>query len=125
MRKAIRDKLIEEVGNDVGDRVYEAYMAGPDTEKPYIVLKLGSEMETNIRHGFDVEVQVWVYTHRTNFGAVDTILRKVINALNEEELEDDEFVFRLRYMGMIEDSYDDDWDALFRRADFETEVIRN
>lgn len=124
MRDAIRDVLIEEI-EELDDRVMEAFMAGPEVEKPYVVVSLGGDAGTNIRYGFDLPVLIWPYVEKTKFGAVDALADKIRAALLGRDLvTKDGFVFRLRYVGSGEDFYDDEWKALTRRLDFETEVIR-
>jgi len=123
MRNAIRDRIIEEV-EDFGARVYEPYMPDANTEKPYAVIVMGGEAETNMRYGFDVPVRVWVYVDKTSFSDVDSLLAKVINALNGVELEADDLKFGLRYTGSTDDTYDETWKALTRQANFVTETIR-
>jgi len=124
MRDAIRDRLIQMVTEFQG-RVFETFMAGPEVEKPYAVIVIGGESRTNMRYGFDVPVQVWPYVDVTSFKSVDGLVAKIVDALVNVDLEtSDGMVFRLRYVGSGDDFYDNEWQALTRRLDFETEVIR-
>lgn len=124
MRKAIRQRLIYMIPEFDG-RVLDAYMPTPSTVKPYAVLKFGGEVQSNIRYGFDLPVEVWPYVEMTKFANVDMLASKIVSALNRVDLVSSEGQgFRLRYVGSGEDFYDHEWRALTRVQRFETEIIR-
>lgn len=124
MRDAIRDRLVQKLP-EVGNRVMEPFMAGPTVEKPYIVIVFGGDVGTNIREGFDIPIRVWPYVDKTKFGNVDAIANKIRSELMGRTLvTKDGYVFRLRYTGSGDDYYDPEWQALTKRLDFVTEVIR-
>lgn len=139
MRRTIRTHLIENVPS-VNGRVYEPYIASPSTERPYLVVKMVGESSTNIRYGFDVPLQIWLYTDRANFYDMDQLATEVANALAYTELVrpavyeaveggdpilvKPEFTFYLLYSGASMDFYDEDWQAYVRRLSFRTSIIR-
>ena len=124
MRRAIRRKLIDSIPSIAG-HVYEPYNASETTPKPYLVVKQAGEYLTNTRMGFDLVFQVWAYTDRTSQVEVDTLLAEVVNALVGTDLTTESgLVFQLRYIGSISDFYDDNLQALTRRASFVTEIVR-
>ena len=124
MRNAIREKLVESICELKG-HVFEPFMAGPNTEKPYVVVTIGGEATTNMRYGFDLPVRIWPYVERTSFKEVDDLAKKIRDALLGKDLTTKcGLVFRLRYVGSGEDFYDPEWDALTRRLDFVTDVVR-
>lgn len=124
MRKAIRNRLLDKI-TSVGERVYEPHMAGPQVDKPYIVIKFGGSVPTNMRYGFNLPIEVWLYVDRTSFGGLDAMERLVVNSLVNVDLKTtDSQVFSLLYTGSSPDYYDDDWKALTRRLSFVTNGIR-
>lgn len=124
MRVALRNKLVAKIP-EVGGRVYEPFMAGPTTAKPYIVLKAGGENDSKMRYGFDVPFEVWMYVDRTSQVVLDELGDKIINVLNRKETKTATgYVFSLAYDGCSEDFYDEDWKALTRRLDFSTVRVR-
>lgn len=125
MRKSIRTRLMSQI-SVLKDRVIEPHMASADQEKPYAVVLIGDESGTNIREGFDLNVQVWVYVERTTFSNIDALADSVILALNKIDLVTASGKrFRLRYTGSPSgDVYDPEWKALTKRLDFVTESIR-
>lgn len=124
MRDAIRTRILNEV--NAITNVYQPFMPGPETEKPFAVVKMGTEGATNMRYGFDVPVQVWVYVDPTSFATLDGLLRDVIDALVGKDLvTGDGEVFRLRCSGGLgEDFFDEEWNALTRYVMFGTETVR-
>jgi hypothetical protein len=124
MRKAIRQRLIDKIP-EVAGRVYEPYMAGPSTKKPYIVLKYGGDIATGMRYGFEVPFEVWLYCERTTFKELDVLESKAIRALLGVDLvSSSDQTFSLKYNGSSSDFYDEDWKALTRQLDFRTNRIR-
>jgi hypothetical protein len=120
MRRAIRNRLLATIA-DVGKRIYEPFVPGPATVKPYIVVKKGGDIATNMRYGFEVPFEIWLYCDRTSFVELDSLQSKVVIALDEVELETaGGQKFELKFIGASEDYYDDDWQALTRRLDFRT-----
>lgn len=123
MRKAVRARLVAQVSS-LGGRIYEPTMAGPSTTKPYAVVKMSGESPTNIRQGFTVTLEVWIYTDRLSFEGVDTIVRSTIDALVSTDFTTaGGEVFSLRFVGAGADFYDDDWQAIGRQLLFETVSI--
>lgn len=139
MRAAIRRRLCKKIP-EFGDRVFDASIPGPETEKPYAVLRFGGESQSNIRMGFSIPVYVWPYVEVTNFSDVDRYVSRIIDALidtdlvvgsvdengdeDESDRGDEGYVFELVYRGTSDDVYDEVWKALTKQITFGTEVIR-
>lgn len=124
MRKAIRNKLILALP-EISGRVYETSMAGPNTTKPYAVVKSGGDVQTGMRYGFDVPMEVWLYCDRTSYEDLDALETKTIRALMRKELTtSSNLMFSLEYIGSSQDFYDMDWKALARQLRFRTSRIR-
>ena len=60
MREAIRQALIDGVP-EVESRVYEPFAAGPETEKPYLIVRETAEEDNTEWAGFRGRVEVWPY----------------------------------------------------------------
>ena len=124
MRAAIRTQLISKV-TAVGGRVYEPYIAGATTQKPYIVVKFAGEKETKMRRGFDLPYEVWLYDVKTTMKNLDSMQASVVNALSEVVLTTaGGKKFELQYAGCGEDFLDPDLESYTRRLDFKTVTIR-
>ncbi|MBE3576881.1 MAG: hypothetical protein IMX00_04245 [Limnochordales bacterium] len=119
MRAAIRQRLVEAIPA-VGGRVYEPQAAGPDVEKPYLVVRQGVESEENPWAGFRRIIEVWPYVARTTFQRVDELANQVIQALNGQLLSTDAGeAFTCQYMGTVgADTVDTEWDAITRGLQF-------
>ena len=108
MRATIRRRLMGSV-RVVNGRVFEPYVAKPNTQRPYLVLKALGERDAKISVGFDVLFEVWVYVDRTSQVEVDDLVDSVVLALNRQELETVRgHKFELRYEGCSSDYYDPD-----------------
>lgn len=120
MRKAIRTRLLNTV-SDVSGRVYEPFVPGPSTEKPYFVVKRAGDVPTRMKYGFEVPFEVWLYCDRTSLSELDSLQSKVVKSLNRVDLQTaGGQTFALEFRGASEDYYDEDWKALTRRLDFRT-----
>lgn len=125
MRSAIRQRLLNRL-TEVGTRVYEPHMGGPNVQKPFVIVKMGGETKSSsMKYGYDLPVEVWVYTDITSHGVGDALVSEVVNALGGIELTSSlGQKFTLRYAGSSGDFEDEDWEALTRRIDFTTARVR-
>jgi len=120
MREAIRQQLIDLVP-EIGGKVYEPHAARATTQKPYLVLRQGVDMEESPWAGFRRIIEVWPYVARTTFQQVDDLAAKVVAALDKQLLTDAGTgeVFTCRYLGTVgQDFVDEDWDAITRGLRF-------
>lgn len=119
MRASIRNKLINHVP-EIGERVYEPHAAGPKTEKPYIVIRQGVDVEDTPWTQFRRIIEIWPYISRTSFKSVDALAQKVIKALDKELLATEEGdVFSCLYLGAAgPDVVDDEWGVITRGLRF-------
>ncbi len=114
MREAIRQALIDGVP-EVEGRVYEPFAAGPETEKPYIIVRETAEEDNTEWAGFRGRVEVWPYVEQGSLKDVDDLSKKIAIALNMQLLEgDDGDALTCIHDGSGEDIVDEDWDALTR-----------
>ena len=114
MREAIRQALIDGVP-EVEGRVYEPFVAGPETEKPYLIVRETAEEDNTEWAGFRGRVEVWPYVEQGSLKDVDDLSKKIALALNMQLLEgDDGDALTCIHDGSGEDIVDEDWDALTR-----------
>ena len=114
MREAIRQALIDGVP-EVESRVYEPFAAGPETEKPYLIVRETADEDNTEWAGFRGRVEVWPYVEQGSLKDVDDLSKKIALALNMQLLEgDDGDALTCIHDGSGEDIVDEDWDALTR-----------
>ena len=114
MREAIRQALIDGVP-EVEGRVYEPFAAGPETEKPYLIVRETAEEDNTEWAGLRGRVEVWPYVEQGSLKDVDDLSKKIALALNMQLLEgDDGDALTCIHDGSGEDIVDEDWDALTR-----------
>ena len=114
MREAIRQELIDGVP-EVEGRVYEPFAAGPETEKPYLIVRETAEEDNTEWAGFRGRVEVWPYVEQGSLKDIDDLSKKIALALNMQLLEgDDGDALTCIHDGSGEDIVDEDWDALTR-----------
>nr|DAG84085.1 MAG TPA: hypothetical protein [Caudoviricetes sp.] len=114
MREAIRQALIDGVP-EVEGRVFEPFAAGPETEKPYLIVRETAEEDNTEWAGFRGRVEVWPYVEQGSLKDVDDLSKKIALALNMQLLEgDDGDALTCIHDGSGEDIVDEDWDALTR-----------
>lgn len=114
MREAIRQALIDGVP-EVEGRVFEPFAAGPETEKPYLIVRETAEEDNTEWAGFRGRVEVWPYVEQGSLKDVDDLSKEIAVALNMKLLEgDDGDALTCIHDGSGEDIVDEDWDALTR-----------
>lgn len=114
MREAIRQALIDGVP-EVEGRVFEPFAAGPETEKPYLIVRETAEEDNTEWAGFRGRVEVWPYVEQGSLKDVDDLSKEIAVALNMKLLEgDDGDALTCIHDGSGEDVVDEDWDALTR-----------
>jgi hypothetical protein len=123
MRDAIREKLLEDIDSLKG--VWQPNMADKNTELPYAVVKIGTEIESNIRHAFNRSIDIWIYTEREDYNKLDALVIECIKSLNDVELiTEDDIVFGLEYTGSSPDGfYDPELQALTKTVTFTQGMI--
>lgn len=124
MRNAIRNKIINNV--TALKQVYQPSMPTKDSEKPYAVVKMESEIRTELPHSFNREIQVWIYDNRSDFNDLDSIAESIIDCLTSEDIiTANNKVFHLTCLGIGVDDYPDpELEAVTKRIDFEYSFIR-
>lgn len=114
MREAILQALIDGV-SEVEGRVYEPFAAGPETEKPYLIVRETAEEDNTEWAGFRGRVEVWPYVEQGSLKDVDDLSKEIAIALNMKLLEgDDGDALTCIHDGSGEDIVDEEWDALTR-----------
>lgn len=114
MRDAIRQALIDGVP-EVEGRVFEPFAAGPETEKPYLIVRETAEEDNTEWAGFRGRVEVWPYVEQGSLKDVDDLSKEIALALNMQLLEgDDGDALTCIHDGSGEDIVDEEWDALTR-----------
>jgi len=118
MRMAIRQLLVDNV-KAVDGRVYEPHAAGPNTQKPYLVLREGVQDPEADWAAFSTVVEVWPYVKRTTFQQVDTLANSIINALHRARFSHAGEEYLVDYLGSAgQDFVDEEWDAITRGLRF-------
>lgn len=118
MRYSIRELLINNI-TTINNRVYEPSAAGPQIEKPYIVLRAGVQSESDPYKDFTTVYEIWPYVKRTTFQNVDSLSKDVITALHRKTFIINSIPHYIEYTGTItEDIVDKEWDALTRGLRF-------
>lgn len=123
MRAEIRQKLIGSIP-DIAGRAYEPYVAGADTQKPYLVVRQGVATDDTQWLGTQSIVEVWPYIKRTSFEKVDDLVDKVIGVLDKKTISASGEVYLCLYLGSSgEDIVDVEWDAITRGLRFAAVII--
>lgn len=120
MRQAIYQELINEI-TEIDGRCFEPHAAERSTPKPYLVIRQGVDAEDTPWMGFRRVIEVWPYVSRTTFKSVDSLVQKVVNALEDQLLTDPDTgdVFTCKFLGSIgTDVVDEEWDAITRGLRF-------
>ena len=126
MRAAVRAKLSSQI-SAIGSRVLDPHAAGPQTTKPFIVVRQGIESEDSNWSGFRRIIEIWPYIDETSFQEVDALVKNVKDALEKQLLTDAVTgeVFTCRYAGSdTQDYVDKDWKALTRCLRFEVYALQ-
>lgn len=116
MRNAIRQLLIDDISIK---GIWEPSAAGPNLEKPYLVIREGVQSESDPYKDFTTVYEVWPYTKRTTFKNVDNLANEVISALHRKRFDVGDVPHYIEYTGSLSDDIvDDEWDALTRGLSF-------
>jgi len=117
MREAIREALT--VIAEVGERVFEPHAAGADTEKPYIVISMGQDVDESDWAGFRRGIEIWPNVARTSFVNVDSLAQSIIETLSEPLTTESGGTFSCIYEGVVgDDVVDVEWDIITRGLRF-------
>ena len=117
MREAIREALTAIA--EVGERVFEPHAAGADTEKPYIVISMGKDVDESDWAGFRRDIEIWPNVARTSFVSVDSLAQSIIETLSEPLTTESGGTFSCIYEGVVgDDVVDVEWDIITRGLRF-------
>lgn len=117
MREAIREALTAIA--EVGERVFEPHVAGADTEKPYIVISMGKDVDESDWAGFRRDIEIWPNVARTSFVSVDSLAQSIIETLSEPLTAESGGTFSCIYEGVVgDDVVDVEWDIITRGLRF-------
>lgn len=118
MRAEIRNLLVESV-HSISGRVYEPSAAGPQLEKPFLVLREGVQSADEPYAGYTTIYEVWPYVERTTFQNVDRLAEEVVSAIDKIRFNSNDIPNFIEYTGTItDDIVDEDWDVLTRGLRF-------
>lgn len=118
MRKELRQLLVDGV-QTVSNRVYEPSAAGPELEKPFLVLREGVQNADEPYAAYTTAYEVWPYVERTTFQNVDNLSKEVITAIDKKRFDVDGVPHLVEYTGSItDDIVDDEWNVLTRGLRF-------
>jgi len=118
MREAIRQLLVNNIP-EIRGRVYEPHAAGPNIEKPYLVLREGIQDPEADWAAFSTIVEVWPYVRRTTFQQVDSLANAIINTLHRVRFSHAGEEYLVDYVGSASpDFVDEEWDAITRGLRF-------
>lgn len=120
MREDIRLILANAIP-DVEGRVLEPSVAGKDEEKPFLVVREGTQDPGDPYSGFATIVEVWPFVSQTSFRKVDALSQKVIEALHQKRFDSSTGEpFFVQYIGTAgDDVADDEWQAYTRGLRFQ------
>lgn len=120
MRSAIRNAIKEYIPEFVD--VFEPSVPNRNTEKPYAVIQQVNDNESvQGAIGSERKINIWIYNDRTSFKELDSMQKKIIEAINFKPLFDDETKkhFTCIYKGVTSsDVNDPDWDIIARPLSF-------
>lgn len=120
MRSAIRNAIKEYIPEFVD--VFEPSVPNRNTEKPYAVIQQVNDSESvQGAIGSERKINIWIYNDRTSFKELDSMQKKIIEAINFKPLFDDETKkhFTCIYKGVTSsDVNDPDWDLIARPLSF-------
>lgn len=120
MRSAIR-KAIKEAIPELVD-VFEPSVPNRATEKPYAVIQQLNDSESvQGAVGSERKISIWIYNDRTSFKELDSMQKRVVEAINFRSLHDEETnkYFTCIYKGVTSsDINDPDWDIIARPLSF-------
>lgn len=120
MRSAIRNEIKEYIPEFVD--VFEPSVPNRNTEKPYAVIQQVNDSESvQGAIGSERKINIWIYNDRTSFKELDSMQKKIIEAINFKPLFDDETKkhFTCIYKGVTSsDVNDPDWDIIARPLSF-------
>jgi len=119
MRGKIRQLLITGV-SEVQGRVYEPHAPGPQTQKPFLVLREGAQDAEADWAAFSTIIEVWPYAARTTFQQVDLLANKVLGSLHRTRFSEPGEQYLIDYLGSVgEDIVDAEWDVITRGLRFQ------
>jgi len=119
MREAIRQLLVNNIP-EIQGRVYEPHVAGPNIEKPYLVLREGVQDPEADWSAFSTIIEVWPYVKRTTFQQVDALVNAIINLLHRTRFTHNGEEYLVDYLGSVgQDFVDEEWDAITRGLRFQ------
>lgn len=118
MRAGIRKKLIDSIP-ELKD-CYEPTVPDKKTLKPYIVVLQGADDKQNDPTSYSRGIQIWLYDKRLTFNTLDSLMEKVIEALDLQTItEDTGESYTCVFNGTVgDDVVDEEWDAIARGLKF-------
>lgn len=117
MREAIRNALIEAIP-EVQGRIFEPHTATADTQKPYLIVREMAEDDNTAWAGYRARIEIWPYCEQTSYVEVDSLAKKISNALDKQLLGTNTDTITCIADGMSDDTVDEEWDALTRCVNF-------
>ncbi|BAH06776.1 hypothetical protein [Clostridium kluyveri] len=118
MRDGIREKLLDSIPEL--KECYEPTVPDKSTEKPYAVILQGSDDKQNNPTSYSRGIQIWLYDKRLTFNTLDSLMEKVIAALDLQTItKDTGESYTCVFNGTIgDDVIDEEWDAIARGLKF-------
>lgn len=118
MRAGIRKKLLDSIPELKG--CYEPTVPNKTTDKPYAVVLQGSDDKQNNPINYKRTIEIWLYEKRLTFLNLDSLMEKVIAALDLQTItEDSGESYTCTFNGTIgQDVIDEEWDAIARGLQF-------
>lgn len=126
-RDAVREYLVTNCPSVTGG-FFQPQIADATTTKPFGVVRMGAE-SAEFRQGHTKTIQVAVHCDREDYNTLDSLVRSVVNALNDVmvpagSISGVNLYVHLIHTGTTADWHDDDRRTIFKIAEFETKLAR-
>jgi hypothetical protein len=126
-RDAVKDHLTTNCPSFTGG-FFQPQIADANTTKPFGVVRMGPE-DAAFRQGHVKRVLVSVHAERDDYNSLDSLVRSVVNALNDVmvfagSVSGLNLYVHTIHVGTTADYNDDDRQTTVRTAEFETRLAR-
>lgn len=113
MRDAIRSQLLQVCAN-----VFQPFIPTKDTDKPFIVVRMGVELPDSMKYAYKQMAMIYPYVDRGNYNNLTALIGDIITVFSEPFIYQTKTV-QLFYEGKLGQEYNDpEWEALTQALEF-------